>query len=343
MKSSSRCLALCLIVFLFEGCNGFSAPEIKTEKGEALGTTYSIQYEAADSLSIKSELELIFNTVNTSMSTYLPDSDISKINRGDTTIIADDYFKAVFLKAKEVWKNSDGKFDPTVGALVNAWGFGPEKPLNKVSPQQVDSLLGVTGFDKVSLSEDGRIMKTHQAVYLDFNALAKGYTIDLIGRMLHEKGVKNYLVELGGEILAAGINTRTNKNWRIAIDSPLQQEGERSFITRIDIRDKAIATSGNYRKFRTDPETGMRYAHIIHPKTGYPQKSNVLSVSVIANTCMEADAYATAFMVMETEEIKTLARRLTSLEVYVVYNGGSGKLVTYATKGFEACMVNEYN
>lgn len=324
----------------FWGCNGTaSSGKVITERGDALGTTYTIIYEPGDKITgVKAGIKTVFEEVNRSMSTYLPESDISRINRGDSTVITDEYFRTVFLQAKEVWRHTGGKFDPTVGALVNAWGFGPEETLKKVSPQEVDSILVFTGFDKVSLSGEGRVIKNHGLVYLDFNALAKGYTIDLIGRLFDEKGIGNYLIEIGGEILTKGRNPQTEKPWRIAIDHP-QQDDERTLIIRLNLTDKAIATSGNYRKFKTDAETGEQYAHIIDPETGYPKKSKILSVSVIAGTCMEADAYATAFMVMDLEASRKLLPQLPDLDVYIIYTGENGELATYSTAGFRKLII----
>ena len=241
-------------VLCFSGCKEVTpSGNIKTETGNALGTTYAIKYEPRDTaINLKKELETLFNQVNTSMSTYLPESDISRINNGDTTVVTDVHFKTVYQKAREVWERSDGKFDPTVGALVNAWGFGPEKALKKITQPQIDSMLQFTGFDKITLTDDGRITKQHKAIYLDFNALAKGYTIDLIGHMFDEKNIENYLIELGGEILTRGINSQTGKTWRVAIDDPKQKENERTLIARANLKDNAMATSGNYRKFRID-------------------------------------------------------------------------------------------
>ena len=314
---------------------------LKTEQGYALGTTYLIKYEVKnDTLSLLNDIENVFSSVNKSMSTYLPTSDISKINKGDSTVVIDEYFKEVFLKSKEVWKNSNGKFDPTVGALVNAWGFGPESAVKKMNQIQVDSILEFTGFDKLNVTDDGRIIKSNPYVYLDFNALAKGYTIDLIGRTFDEKGIKNYLIEVGGEILTKGKNTKTIKNWMVAIDHPLQNEGERVIIQKVSLENKAMATSGNYRKFRVDEKTGEHYVHTINPKTGYPQKSTVLSVSVIAPTCMEADAYATAFMVMSIDESKSLLKKMNHLDAYIISTDKDGDLVEYKTKGFQELLVD---
>ena len=341
LKFRTKVLLFFCAVLIFS-CNEVTPKIIlKTEKGYALGTTYSIKYEVAnDSISLLGDIEDIFNKVNKSMSTYLPSSDISKINRGDSTVVIDTYFKEVFLMSKKVWENSNGKFDPTVGALVNAWGFGPESSIKNINPEQIDSILKFTGFNKLKLTDDNRILKENPSIYLDFNALAKGYTIDLIGRVFDKKGIKNYLIEVGGEILTKGQNTKTIKNWVVAIDHPLQNEGERVIIQKVSLENKAMATSGNYRKFRVDEKTGEHFVHTINPKTGYPQKTSVLSVSVVTSTCIEADAYATAFMVMSLEESKEILNKLDYLDAYIISTDKDGNLNEFKTKGFENLLIN---
>ncbi|UNY97343.1 FAD:protein FMN transferase [Zhouia spongiae] len=313
---------------------------LQYEEGSALGTTYHIQYEVDhDSIRLRNEIEKVFENVNRSMSTYIPTSDISKINKGDSTIVVDPYFKEVFFKAQEVWRKTNGMFDPTVGALVNAWGFGPDKALKKIGQEQVDSILEFTGFDKVSVKENGSVHKDHPYVYFDFNALAKGYTLDLIGRMFDTHEVENYIIEIGGEIVAKGKNVVKDKDWVVAIDNPMQQEGERTLIAKLKLNNQAMATSGNYRKFRIDSVTGDRYVHTINPKTGYTQKSDVLSVTVVAPTCMEADAYATAFMAMPFDASKALLGKLKDVEAYFISAGGKDSLKEYKTEGFRKLLV----
>ncbi|WP_224483599.1 FAD:protein FMN transferase [Robertkochia aurantiaca] len=334
-------LSLILLVALLTGCEQNSG--IKTEQGLALGTNYTIKYEVAhDSITYHDEIESIFEQVNSSMSTYLTTSDISRINQGDSTLVVDTLFKEVFIKAKEVWEASEGIFDPTVGILVNAYGFGPDVSLSEINREVVDSLMPLVGFEQVVLTDDNRILKERSDIFLDFNALAKGYTIDLIGRMLDAKGVENYLIELGGEILTRGQNTQRVKNWTVAIDSPLQDGDQRTFIVKVQLENQAMATSGNYRKFRVDPETGEHYVHIVNPKTGFPEKSNILSVSVIAPTCMEADAYATALMLMDLDKSKALLKAHPELEAYIISSeGGEGEnsLQEFTTEGFRALIV----
>ena len=317
---------------------------IKNEKGYALGTTYNIKYEnLVDDVDFKKEIEKVIEEVNKSMSTYIPSSDISKINKGDSSIIVDAYFKEVFYKAKEVWKKTEGTFDPTVGSLVNAWGFGPEDQLNNISQTQIDSILNYVGFEKLILKDDGRIIKEHPEIFLDFNALAKGYTIDLIGRVFDKYKIDNYLIELGGEILVKGKNPDNKNDWTLAIDDPSQEdlETERRFITTLKLSNAAMATSGNYRKFRVDSKTGERYVHTIDPITGYSKKSNVLSASVIASTCMEADAYATAFMAMDLEKTKSLLPNLDNIEAYIVFIHENDSLQIFSTPGFKDLLPDD--
>jgi len=321
-----------VLVFVFLSCAKQQKEVVKIEQGFALGTTYTIKYGSTNNTTdFKKEIEQRIEEVNKSMSTYIPTSDISKINQGDTTLIVDHYFKEVFLKSKEVWNTTNGHFDPTVGSLVNAWGFGPGKQLNKVTQKQIDSMLVYVGLDKLSLTSQGKIAKKYPEIFLDFNALAKGYTIDLIGKIFDQNQITNYLIELGGEILAKGINPSTLNNWIVAIEDPRLEDPtqERNFVAALKLENKAMASSGNYRKFRTDPDTGERYVHTINPKTGYTQKSNILATSIIASTCMEADAYATAFMAMDLEDTKRLLSSLKKIDAYILFTNTQNEIEVF--------------
>ncbi len=329
----------------FSSCQKKDKEIIKTETGYALGTTYHISYEnivSTKNVNFKKEIERIISAMNESMSTYIPTSDISKINKGDSSIVVDNYFKEVFLKSKEIWKHTNGAFDPTVGSLVNAWGFGPGKKLNTISEKQIDSILTYVGFDKLLLNSDNKIIKKHPQIFLDFNALAKGYTIDLIGKLFDKHNISNYLIELGGEIIAKGNNPSSNKSWIVAIDDPTQENitEERKYAATLELINAAMATSGNYRKFRIDSITGERYVHTVNPKTGYTKKSQILSASVIAPSCMEADAYATAFMAMELEQTKKLLKALKHIEAYILISDSENKTYVFATNGFKELLRN---
>ncbi len=305
--------------------------------GNAFGTTYSITYLTASTVDFQKEIDSVINVVNQSMSTYMPDSDISRINEGNSTVIVDDMFKEVFAISSEVYTTSKGYFDPTIGILADAWGFGPGEQI-KLDSVKVDSLLNYVGWDKVTLREDGTIKKQDLEIRFDFNAVAKGYAIDRLGAMLATKGVSNYLVEVGGEVLAKGTNTLKQKPWAVGIDSPnnLLKRGTAAII---NLKDKALASSGNYRKFRFDEETGEKYVHTINPLTGFTKNSKVLAASVIADDCATADAYATAFMAMDLEDSISLLQKSPHLQAYIIYLDENDTLQTYLTDGFQKLLV----
>ena len=309
-------------IFLWLGCE--SKPELVIHQGYALGTSYGVQYQQidADYETVQAGIDSIFYVVNKSLSTYLPDSDISQINRGDSTLVVDQHFKAVFNKANFLWYKTQGLFDPTVGAWVNAYGFAPEKPLNEISSAQRDSLMQITGWARIQL-KDGRIVKDNPAIYIDFNAIAKGYTVDLVAHYLSSLGSENHLVEIGGEVVAKGLSPNSGALWKVGIDNPQQQE-ERSLQTVLSLDNQALATSGNYRKYRVDEKTGQKYVHSINPLNGKPVRSKVLSASVKAPDCMTADAYATSLMVMSFEQGKALIEADPSLSAYWILAKGAG-------------------
>ncbi|SNZ00762.1 FAD:protein FMN transferase [Flagellimonas pacifica] len=328
------------IAALSFGCS--NNPLIKNQTvGNALGTTYSIIYLDDEQLDFQKEIDSVFQVLNQSLSTYIPTSDISKINSGDSTIVVDHMFKDVFETSSQVHEASKGYFDPTVGVLANAWGFGPGEQL-QLDSLKVDSLLNYVGWDKVKLNADGTISKNHSETRFDFNAVAKGYAIDRLGALLDAKGIENYLVEVGGEVVTKGINTISGKQWSVGIDDP-QVEIGRQLKLIVSLQDKAMASSGNYRKFRIDPETGEKFVHTIDPKTGYTKNSKVLAASVIAGTCAEADAFATAFMAMDLSASKRLLAARTELEAYIIFLNGKGETKEYMTSGFEKLIVNPNN
>ena len=300
-------------------------------QGDALGTSYNVRYfDTAPSERVSDSIDAVFLRMNQSMSTYWPNAIISKVNR-DEPVTTDADFKKVFQTAKAIWEQTDGYFDPTVGALVNAYGFGPAKSLEQIDQATIDSLLKITGFDKVSLLPDGTIKKTHKNSYLDFNAIAKGYAVDALASMLQSLGYTQFLVEVGGELFASGLHPEKEKPWRVAIDHP-KQDTARTFIATLPLQNQGLASSGNYRKFRMDA-SGKRYVHTVNPKTGETVQSNVLSTSVLAPSTMLADAYATALMAMPYEQGKTLISNLSAIEaMWVLAVNDSVQVV--ATPGF---------
>ena len=296
----------------------------KIISGYSFGTSFSIQFEKNnDENIIKNKIDSLFKIVNNSFSTYISDSDISKINRGDSLLVVDDHFKKVFLKSYEIWELSQGFFDPTVGSLVNAYGFGPENRIKNFSKKQLDSLIELTGFSKVSLTSEGTIKKKYSNIYLDFNAIGKGYIVDLISELLISYDIKNFLIEIGGEIIAKGKNPNSGDFWKVAIDNP-SQKNNRQFIKTIFLKNKALATSGNYRKYIIDSLTGKKYVHTINPKNGKSFQSKILSVSVLASDCMTADAWATALMVMPFRLSKSIIESIEGIDAYWILSNQKG-------------------
>ncbi len=337
--STKSLFHILLIAFLFIACN-------KREKrsqlvhliGNAQGTTYSIKYFDSINRDYQPQIDSIIEAVDLSMSTYIPNSIISKIN-SNIRVKTDTLFREVFYKSVEIWQQTDSIFDPTVGALVNAWGFGPGEKI-EMDSLKVDSILKFTGLDKVSLRPDGYIKKEFKDTYLDFNAIAQGFTVDLVARFFESKKVENYLVEIGGEIRAGGKNLSNNFDWLVAIDHPQQTENG-GLIATLKLKNMALATSGNYRKFFIDTLTGERYVHTINPKTGYPQRSNVLSASVLAAQCMDADGYATVFMASDLEKSKKILDSLASkMDAYILYLDENGNLQKYITPGFKSYLID---
>ncbi|GMN10482.1 FAD:protein FMN transferase [Croceitalea sp. MTPC9] len=323
---------LLLVVF---GCT--SKPKLvkNQNRGSALGTTYSIIYILDQELDFQREIDSVFTVFNKSLSTYHPDSDISRINNGDSTLVVDQMFRDVFFQSQVINIESNGYFDPTVGVLVDAWGFGPGKALHQLDSIQVDSLMQYVGWMHVGLNRDFTITKMKPGIRFDFNAIAKGYAIDRLGRMLEKHNIKNYLVEVGGEIVAKGTNLISNKPWTVGIDDP-NNVINRGSAAVVFLKNKALASSGNYRKFRIDEKTGKKYVHTINPKTGYPKISNILSATVIADYCIQADGYATAFMAMDLEDIKSLLEeKKGQLDAFIIYLGEEGNTKEFMTPGFE--------
>lgn len=327
-----KSILLCWVaLFLFISCNRSIKNTVKIS-GAAQGTTYNITYLAGQHSNYREAFDSIFKKIDLSLSTYVPASIISKINRNDTAVMVDDYFTTVFNKSIEVSETTNGVFDVTVAPIINAYGFGFTKK-EKVNKILIDSLLKYIGYKKVRL-EGKKLVKEIPQVMLDFNAIAQGYTVDVLASFLESKGIDNYLVEVGGELRAKG-KKMNDSSWTVGIEQPneILTDGA-SLKAIIQIKDKSLATSGNYKKYYV--EDGKKYTHIINPFTGYPAKNNLLSATVIAPDCMTADAYATAFMVMGLEKSKQFLSEHTglNLEVFFIYDE-DGAWKTYTSKAFE--------
>lgn len=307
-------------------------------QGEAFGTTYNIQFYSDKDIDFKQGLDSVIDAVNHSVSTYIPESDISKVNRGDSTLKVDSIFREVFEISKEVNKKTNGYFDPTVGVLRNAYGFGDVKPLKNIDSNTLDSLMNYVGFHKVKINVDGTVSKEYPEIYFDFNAVAKGFGIDLLGRYLESKGVTDYLIELGGEILTKGENLAKNQEWVAGIEAIDSELEDRSFEATVKLKNVGMASSGNYRKFRIDSATGKKYVHTLNPLTGSAEKSDVTSATVLASTCGFADAYATSFMALGLEKSKELLKNLPNIEAYLTFNDSLNNHQVFMTDGFKRKM-----
>ncbi|MEH6620485.1 FAD:protein FMN transferase [Maribacter arcticus] len=333
-----KILVLGVVFGLFYSCSQNNADAHRNEnRGAALGTSYNVISITANEIDFQKDIDSVFIAINHSLSTYIPESDISRINQGDSLVVVDKMFEDVFELSKSIHADTEGYFDPTVGTLVNAWGFGPEQQIT-LDSLKVDSLLNYVGLDKVSINSEKQVVKTNKNIYLDFNAIAKGYAIDRIAAMLNAKGVKNYLIEVGGELVAKGRNIISNKSWVVGIDDP-QMQTDRTTKILIHLNDRALASSGNYRKFRIDESTGKKYVHTVNPKSGFTQISNTLAVTILADDCATADAYATAFMAMNLDEAFKLINENKNLEAYIIYLDENGDAQEYLTKGFKDLVI----
>lgn len=304
----------------------FSCSELKKTSlsGLIFGTSYNIQFYGSGNSNYSNEIVDIFKEIDMSMSTYKKTSIISRVNNNNSVQL-DDHFKNVFSFSKKIYEITGGRFDPSIGLLVNYWGFGPEKyiPDSKINPNdQFTYLLSKTGFNRFEII-DNKLSRPMDS-YIDFNAIAKGYAVDEVAKFLKNKQIDNFLVEIGGEINSSGINIDKNKPWLVAIDMP-RFDGDRSNYSSLELNNISLASSGTYRKFKID-SMGNRYAHIINPLTGYPTKTNILSVTVKASSCVEADAYATAIHSMNIEEIKEFFSLNNNISSLVIFENDKNEL-----------------
>ncbi len=327
---------LIVISFLIISACEKSPSKYIYNKGFIYGTVYSIIYESPDGKDFEDEINKKLKEYTMIFSTYEKESTISKINNNEAVEIGEE-FLSCFKRSMEISEITNGAFDITAGPMVNAWGFGPDKKL-KMDQAKVDSLTAITGYQKIEM-ENGEIIKQNPDMKLDMSAIAKGFTSDLIASFLIEKACENYLVEIGGEVVAKGVNERGN-TWTVGISKPDEDlmVSNSELQAKIKLPDNALATSGNYRNFYE--EDGKKYAHTIDPKTGYPVQHSLLSATVLAKDCMTADAFATAFMVMGHETGIELARSIPEIEVLFIYSDERGNNQIYMSEGFEEFVVN---
>ncbi|MDR2126938.1 MAG: FAD:protein FMN transferase [Prevotellaceae bacterium] len=303
------------VLFIFASCGGNKEKKYISISDKALGTFYNITYFDENGRNLQPAIDSLLNRFDMSLSAYNPNSIISKVNQ-NIDVELDEWFQNVFAKAKYFYEITDGAFDISASPLFSAWGFGFGNK-EKITPELIDSLKQFTGMEKINIV-DGKTVKSDPRVNINANALAKGYAVDVVANFLLSLQIKNFLIEIGGEISVRGKN-KDGENWKIGIDKP----GDGNFnvgetlINTIQLTDKAIATSGNYRQFYIDG--GKKYAHTIDPLTGYPVQHSLLSATVVAADCMSADAAATSLMVMGIEKAKTFLNKHPEYQAYLIY------------------------
>lgn len=365
MKTLYRLLTILFVVFIVS-CQEevVKSPDPIVIKGEAQGTTYTIIYLDTTKTNHKESVDSLLDKIDQSLSTYNPNSILSQFNKADSCMIIDDFFVDVFLDSYKVYDLTKGAFDPTILPVLNAWGFGPIDTIrfdstytDSMKYAYIDSLAfeleDYVGFDMLSLGgdlfmksgdsidedmRDNWICKELKNIELDFNAIAQGYSVDCLGRLLESKGVKSYLVELGGELRARGYKPNAIP-WRVAVEDPVQLSNG-GIAGELDLINRSMATSGNYRKIKKigDIEIG----HTIDPRSSRPVSDQLISVTVFADNCILADAYATAFMVMGLVESVNFVEnnRTDNLEAYFIYKDSNGEIKTYVSYGLEPLMEN---
>ena len=325
-------------ILVFFSCSSQNQPILVQNTGETQGTFYHIKYLSENGESYKIKIDSLLSKIDSSVSIYKPYSIISRLNKGEQ-VQTDDIFNSVYSDAVRVYNNTKGYFDCTVSPLVSYWGFyknwGQEDI--DIDSSEIQEILKNIGTHRTERM-DGSVY-LDPGVQIDFNAIAQGYSVDLIADLLENKGIQNYLIEVGGEIKAKGVNADADI-WRVGIDKPLEEmdvEDRFQFILELD--NKSLATSGNYRK--SYEKDGVKYSHTINPMTGFPVQNHLLSVTVVTNECSLADAYATAFMAMGVEKTKKLIEFVDDqLDVYLVYTDKNGYWKTYISPGMQKRVIN---
>ncbi len=305
-----------------------------------MGTTYTIKYVSENTIS-KTAIDELLVQINQSVSTYMPESIISKINQAAPEhckeIDIDIFFTENFELSKAIFEETDGYFNPALMPLVNYWGFGyGDKNRHTIDSNEVNRLLLLTNFYDFEYHQT-HLTKKYKAQQVDFSAIAKGYGVDQIAAWLNAHHIDHYLIEIGGELRAKGKNA-ANEYWRIGIDQPQKNLSQRTLKAIVPIKNQSVATSGNYRNYR---KLGTKeYGHIINPKTGFPEEKEIISATILAASCAVADAYATACMVMGFDKAKRLIENNTDLMAYFIYKNKQGLIATYQSDDLELIEID---
>jgi len=322
-----------MCIMLFTTCT--NKGEYFEESGSVFHTLYHIKYQSPKLLTDKIDAEL--QAFNLSLNPFNPNSVIAKVNNNEPVEV-DQWFMDVFNKAQEISVNSNGVFDATAAPLINLWGFGFSK-MDSVTPEIIDSIKRFVGYNRIRL-EGKTVVKEDPRIMLSFSAIAKGYASDVIARLLEREGVENYMVEIGGEVTMKGVNQNGNC-WRIAIEKPVDDTtGISRGVEEVvqPCKRSGIATSGDYRNFYI--KDGKKYAHTIDPRTGYPAAQSMLSATIVANDCMTADGYATAFMGMGVDAAVEMAKSIPEIDYFIIYADETGKHQVKYSQGMIPYMPN---
>ena len=338
MNRLVSCLVLLAALLSLNTCQQANSaatnlPFVKLQ-GQTMGTYYTVTYSIADQVNFQKAIDSVLNALNLEVSTYIPTSTISSFNQAERGIafVADEvpHFAANFNKSRELVALTKGNFEPTIMPLGNYWGFGytPKNPVTVVDSNKVDSLKAFVGFDKIMVTNDS-IIKKVAGIEVDFSALAKGYGVDAVSLLLEEKGIENYLVDIGGEVRAKGKNAK-GMDWTVGINKPQENVSLTEIVGAVSLINKSMATSGNYRNLYE--VNGVKYVHTINPFSGFPEINDLLSASILADDCMTADALATACMVMGLEKAYEFIEKLPNVEGYFVFDGeGEGFEIKYTS------------
>lgn len=337
-------LFIVAVVFLFSSCNN-SVPQVIDDvgvqliQGEAQGTTYSIKYTGKSQIE-KNQIDSVLDQIDLSLSAWVKQSVLSEFNNQNSIVISDEHFLTVFFRGKEIHDMTYGAFHPMIMPLVRAWGFGPEGGELKEG-ENLDSLKNFVNYDfQITADENSESILFEKSLgyQMDVNGIAQGYSVDVVADFLEKRGIENYMVEIGGELKAKGQN-ENEEYWRIGVDKPISTAENRQLEAIVTLKDASLATSGSYRKFYE--KNGRKYSHTIDPATGEPVNHNLLSATVLASNCTNADAFATAFMVMGVEGTKEFlaSNPEMNLEVFLIYDE-NGVVGNYASEGLRGVIEN---
>ena len=335
---TNKLLYVVLFLLLFSCVNKESVKYTKLA-GFTQGTNYHITYQDKRYRNFDKDIKKIFSDIDAALSVFNPNSIVSRFNKQDNPVEVDEHFRFMFEEAKRLNKKSNGAFDVTVGPLVQAWGFGTDKQPEKIDSLLIDSLLKISGMHHINIA-DNKVIKKKKGVQLNFNAIAKGYTVDVIADFFDKKKINNYLIEIGGEVRVKGKNPK-KMLWRIGVDKP--EDGNKipgsALSAIIRLNNKALATSGNYRNYYV--KDGIKFAHTIDPETGYPVQHQLLSTTIVTDKCAVADAFATACMVKGFDESIEMVENDRQIEGFFIFNDKNGKFRIYVTNGLKKNITHE--